>query len=352
MKGVTFHPATAAFHAVIEMPSKLARSLPLEIKGERLSVETPLLVPSFSSKALEYAKGNTQKVFGVLQESITESVLISAYDLSYKYIEAPEYAFAEVMFLDSGGFEASTDHDLMDPLYPSQNPRDWTLEQYQTELDKFDSAMPLFISSFDHPEVRIPLPDQIIAAKDLFKRYPNAGREFLVKPESIGSQYLKIPRIIAEIDQFSHFDVIGFTEEELGRSVVERMTHIAKIRTAMDSAGVVKPIHVFGSLDPVCTPLYFLAGADVFDGLSWIRFSYWKDLAVYHRIRGALNFGGTTKEKQTLVQSYDANLQYLNVLTDRMKRYLVEGDEGEFETHADFVRQCLNDLRARIKGVV
>ena len=132
-------------------PSKLARSLSLVIKGERLPVETPLLVPSFSSKALEYARGNTQKVFGVLQESITESVLISAYDLAHKHIEAPDYAFAEVMFLDSGGFEASKDHDLMDPLYPSQNPKDWTLELYQTELDRFESVMPMFISSFDHP---------------------------------------------------------------------------------------------------------------------------------------------------------------------------------------------------------
>ncbi|MBC8280819.1 MAG: hypothetical protein H8E48_08545 [Chloroflexi bacterium] len=315
-------------------------------------METPLLVPSFSSKALEYAKGNTQKVFEVLHESMTEAVLISAYDLSHQHIQAPEYAFAEVMFLDSGGFEASTDHDLMDPLYPSQNPKTWTLEKYQAELDKFVSVMPMFISSFDHPAVRMPLQDQIVAAIDLFKRYPYAGREFLIKPETIGSQYLKIPKIISEIEQFSNFDIIGFTEEELGQSVVERMTHIARIRSAMDSAGIVTPIHIFGSLDPVCTPLYFLAGADIFDGLSWIRFSYWEDLAVYHRVRGALDFGGTTKEKQSLVRSYDANLQYLNVLTNRMKRYLVEGDEMNFETHSVFVKRCLNDLRSRLKGVV
>ncbi len=49
------------------------------------------------------------------------------------------------------------------------------------------------------------------------------------------------------------------------------MQNIAKLRKALDKAGLNIPLHVFGSLDTVTTPLYFLAGADIFDGLTWLR---------------------------------------------------------------------------------
>jgi hypothetical protein len=34
----------------------------------------------------------------------------------------------------------------------------------------------------------------------------------------------------------------------------------------LDEAGVKSPIHVFGALDPLTVCLYFVAGAEVFDG--------------------------------------------------------------------------------------
>jgi hypothetical protein len=33
-------------------------------------------------------------------------------------------------------------------------------------------------------------------------------------------------------------------------------------------------IHVLGGLDPFMTPLYFLAGADVIDSLTWLRMGF------------------------------------------------------------------------------
>ena len=52
---------------------------------------------------------------------------------------------------------------------------------------------------------------------------------------------------------------------------------------ALDDAGVGIPIHVFGSLDPLISPIYWLAGAEIFDGLTWINMAYDPDLflAVY-----------------------------------------------------------------------
>jgi hypothetical protein len=154
------------------------------------------------------------------------------------------------------------------------------------------------------------------------------------------------------VPRFSEFDVIGITETELGNTLLDRMANIARVRTAMDTEGVYKPLHIFGSLDPVCTPLYFLAGADIFDGLTWLRFSFMEDIAVYHRNRGPLQFGAKERDKRALVRSYDANLHYLEELTGRMHRYLLDGNEDRFERHAAFYRECIDDLRVRLKGVI
>lgn len=338
-----------AFRAGIAMPSRLARSLQLAIRGQEINVRTPLLIPSFSSKALV----DIRLVLEALQPSITESLLISAYDICHKLIEAPLSPFAEVLFLDSGGYEISKDYDVMDPWYPAADAKQWSLESYLLELEALDPVMPTFVTSFDHPDVRQSIPSQIASARDVFKEFSEFGRELLIKPETKDQTLVQIPSTIAQVSRFSEFDIIGLTETELGTTLHHRMVNIAKIRSAMDAEGIQKPLHIFGSMDPVCTPLYFLAGADIFDGLTWLRFSYMDDMAVYHRNRGPLEFGAKERDKRALIRSYEANLHYLGELTGRMHRYLLDGNEDRFGRHADFYRTCIDDLRVRLpKGVI
>ncbi|TYL86102.1 hypothetical protein [Bradyrhizobium cytisi] len=64
------------------------------------------------------------------------------------------------------------------------------------------------------------------------------------------------------------------TEKEAGDTFVERLTFVARLRALLDANDVYKPIHVFGGLDPFMAPLYFLAGADVVDGLTWLRMAF------------------------------------------------------------------------------
>ena len=234
------------------------------------------MIPSFSSKA----GTDVVEIFETLKLSIIESFLVSAYDVKYNGVILPDNALAEVMFLDSGGYEASKDFDLLDPVYPSAEPLAWSKEEYRAILAVIDPIMPTFITAFDHPLERSSFSLQIDAAIETFKDFPGFGREILFKPELIGQEFIHIPSLMPHISRFSEFDVVGMTETELGGSILDRMANIARVRTAMDNEGVTRPLHIFGSLDPVCTPLYFLAGADIFDGLSWIRFSYRDDIAV------------------------------------------------------------------------
>ena len=332
------------------MSSKLARTLPLTRRGERLNVETPLLIPSFSSKA----SVDVSSIFAALQPSITESFLVSAYDLHYGDIELPGGVPAEVLFLDSGGYEVSKDHDLMDPVYELPEAKVWTPDNFRQVLSDLDTLMPTFVTAYDHPELRHPLSCQIDNALEVFREFPHLGREILIKPEDSDSHLLDIPRILSEVRQFNEFDIIGVTETELGDSIIDRMENIVHLRLGMDTNGVSKPLHVFGSLDPVCTPLYFLAGADIFDGLSWLRFAYSNDLAIYHKNRAPLEFGPLEGERRALMRSYTANLYYLSFsLTARLKEYLLDRDGARLGTHADFFMSALDNLRVRLpEGVI
>ena len=63
-------------------------------------VETPMLLPSFSSKAFRDEK--VAKIIEYMAATITDEILISAYDLFYREIKK-KMTFPSLVFLDSGG---------------------------------------------------------------------------------------------------------------------------------------------------------------------------------------------------------------------------------------------------------
>ena len=78
------------------------------IQRDGVPVErTPLLVPSFSSKGFP----DVAKIIKTTEEVIEGATLVSAYDMHYERINPP-FDFASLIFLDSGGYEASKDTDL------------------------------------------------------------------------------------------------------------------------------------------------------------------------------------------------------------------------------------------------
>ena len=318
------------------------------MKGMATNVKTPLLIPSFSSKV----RLDIDNLLQAMAGNITESLLLSAYDLSYEHVGLPTSAFAEVLFLDSGGYEASKDLDVAYLVAPPGNLQPWTINRYKTVLTRIDPIMPTFVTSFDHPEVRQPIAEQINSAVQLFKTFPGLGREILIKPEQISDQFISVSSLGANVIGFDEFDVIGVTEKELGASVLQRMTNIARIRYAMDSAQVHKPLHVYGSLDPVCTPLYFLAGADIFDGLTWLRHGYRDDIAIYHGSHNPLQLGITDRDELNNLRTCSANLNYMSKVKRNFLRYFGEGDMTNLGLQSEFFTRSLRDLRAEVGGIV
>lgn len=158
---------------------------------------------------------------------------------------------------------------------------------------------------------------------------------------------LKIESIVQNIHRLEEFDIIGVTEKELGNSILGRMRNIAKIRRALEKAGLDTPIHVFGSLDTITTPMYFLAGADIFDGLTWLRFAFHEGHTIYKHNYGALTLGISTPAEVVDGRCWDRNYHYLKELEREMRRFLLTGDYRCFRYHQqEFQSACESVIEA------
>jgi hypothetical protein len=296
-------------------------------------------VPSFSSKGFP----DVQKIVEYSSELIDGVTLISAYDLHYKKV-LPDVQFPSLLFLDSGGYEASKDWDLSDFQEREHTPETWTQEFHEAQLMAWKSSVPTVAISYDHPKERLLVKDQIARAKRMAPARDDFVREILLKPETTSQSFLPIQSVLDNIHGLSEFDIIGVTEKEIGSSLLERMKNIARIRTAMNKVDLHQPIHVFGSLDTISTPLYFLAGADIFDGLTWLRFAFLDGLTVYRHNFSALRIGAQIKSHLIEGRCWNHNYYYIKDLELSMRRFLADRDFGSFRYHSDFFKDTLQSV--------
>lgn len=329
-----------------------ARSLPIYHGGELVG-QTPMLVPAFSGGVYD----DIDKVVKFMGEFITDQVLISAYDIHYKRVKTiPTYA--KLIFIDSGGYEISKEGDLSElgnivvgkEKKDSKKLQKWNDEHYSKVLKEWPSDISTshtIVVSYDHPGLRQPIKAQVANALRLWAPRSDILKEILLKPETT-ALHLPVNSIIDHIELLQQFDIIGLTEKELGGSTIERMVNISRIRRAMDEKGIVRPLHIFGSLDPVSTPLYFIAGADIFDGLTWLRYSFMDGLTVYWQNYGAIT-NLSTYDKQVRTKMLVDNIHYLNVMRDEMLNYSHDKDFSHFKYHSELFKNSHDTLLARIK---
>jgi hypothetical protein len=304
------------------------------------TVRTPLLVPSFSSKGF----ADVDKILKTTSEFIDGPILISAYDLYYKHI-VPPVEFPSLLFIDSGGYEASRDSELSDYGAREHHPEKWSRQFHKSILDKWKSASPTIAVSYDHPRERLPIAKQIARALETLDVGSDKwSKEILLKPETEGQAFLQVEPILKNVRKLADFDIVGITEKEIGSSTLDRMINIARLRRAMNDVGIDVPIHVFGSLDTVSTPLYFLAGADVFDGLTWLRFAYHNGYTIYKQNFATSNLGLGVKMHLVDAQCWSRNYGSLNELQLAMRRYLKAGDFSSFDSHRDLFKSALESV--------
>ena len=315
------------------------------ILGTHAVAETPLLLPSFSSKGFPQVR----KVMKVMEEFITSPILISAYDVHYRLI-SQKIRFSQLLFLDSGGYEARIEHDLSETYGKIHKPKPWNKRLHERVVANWKSRWPTIAVSFDSPAQFLPLSKQIKNAENLRRKYTDCLWEFLVKPESPKDLSLPIGKLLAMVAQLRGFAIVGLTEKELGDSVFTAMTNIARLRMQMDAAGLGIPIHIFGSLDALTSILYFLAGAEIFDGLTWLRFGYHDGHTMYSQNYGVLRDSeglrrGTDERHHEMWRN---NYYYLEKLRTQMINYERTKDLKHFGNHHALLKDALTQLEATV----
>lgn len=284
------------------------------------SIQTPLLIPSFSSKIFSFVKNGQSDLyifFDISKEFITKTCLISAYDIFYNYLPKPEDLgiTVDLLFLDSGGFEVLKDYEFQ-KLNNNQQQRTWNINKLDSILLKWPETIPAVFISFDHPEDRCPIQEQILKAKQIFSKYPNQLHLFLLKPQKKIEITLEqaLKKLFKQIDCLKEFQIIGVTEKELGLSIFERMVNIAKLRKSLDNAGLFIPIHIFGTLNPLSVILYFLSGAEIFDGLTWIQYAYYNNQCIYLQDNAILKYDLNINNDELRIHTIINNIRLLEKL--------------------------------------
>jgi hypothetical protein len=170
-------------------------------------LRTPLLVPSFSSKGFAFGRdedGNIVSEAGYLlrtaSEFLSDSVLVSAFDVHHGHIPPLARPITSITILDSGGYETSDVQDLSALRVDAASSLPWDIETYRNFLADWPDEIPSIVVSYDDKRDRKSIPLQIEAARELFTVV--RGRQlttFLIKPERAEHEFLDMDSVIAQV---------------------------------------------------------------------------------------------------------------------------------------------------------
>lgn len=179
-------------------------------------------------------------------------------------------------FLDSGGYEVHPAVDVLD-LQGASDCEPWSPDLYVATARAHARRGDTLIS-LDDPA--LPPEEQIRQSLLLFDAVGISGvrRDLLIHPSGMTPHQLA--HVIA--DRSAEFDILGLTEKDIGEPWFLAAAFLRELRDQLDARlDRYLPIHVFGCLDPRTLPYLFFAGADIFDGLAWMRY-YFRDGHAYY----------------------------------------------------------------------
>lgn len=246
----------------------------------------PLMVPSFSSKGSVFIRqedgcyvSDNHSLLTALNTNLPKAYLLSAYDVYYGLMpqDPSNWPQTEYLFIDSGGYEINQAYETTERNKFNYHVEDWTTER-MVEVYKCVMVSPaiqnttVVLSTFDFEGFFV---DQLERAESLQALFPKAIVNFLVKINFTVQQL--VSEITKHSERLKKFQVLGFAEKELGQTVQERIYNLILIKRILLLNGWKGCIHLFGGLSPLLAKIYYFAGADIFDGLSWQRERYATD---------------------------------------------------------------------------
>lgn len=329
-------------------------------------LETPLMIPSLSSRGFDFQENGlseTALYLQAVQEYLTESLLVSAYDLHYQMVpQAREFlsdlhwdtiwATPTLLVVDSGGYELGNVWDGAEVRRGERPSREFRKEDYRQLVGMLPRDRDLLVVTWDHVAQegdRLSLEQQISEAGQFCTENPDFMVDFLLKPEQ-GERFINADKVKECCSDMARFDVIGITEKELGDSILDRALNLLRLRRTLDDAQVDRPIHIFGALDPLFIRLYFMCGAEIFDGLTWLRYGIFQGVTVYKEAAALLCGDFDRDESGRLTRQQIGYLRELRTLKRDLKE-IVEAQRGapDFGLTERSVIDVLNEINVGLQ---
>jgi len=311
---------------------------------------TPLLVPSFSSRGFPDLSG----IHKYLSPFVTDISLVSAFDIHNGYLEPESIYVSDVVIIDSGGYEVKPVNDPLEAYYDERSANNWGVGLYRGILNKLEPLSDVVIVSYDDAH-KIPLEKQILNARSLFEQYPDFSGNFLWKPDPEEHFCGNVKRLIKLKDDLKTFRCFGVTDKELGDTLANRCRKIIEVRSTFNRLGIEIPIHVFGCLDPLTSLLFFLCGADVFDGLSWLRYVYQEGRLIYLQQAALLEDNSGLSDYEILSANWIDNLESIKNMQISMKLYAQTFDPNSLylsDNDRHVFRSILDKVGISTEGVL
>lgn len=298
-------------------------------------LKSPLFMPSISSKGFPVGEdgiAESSYLARVVAGDLKDVLLISAYDIAHRLLlesdellagaNPQEYSLPEILVIDSGGYELSDDFESGEVRRGPRVTLPFSFDQFVEVVDSLKEDRPTMVVAYDHPQdERGDYTLQRERAQEFFAARPHLISNFLLKPPP-GDRSIKLAKVASEAANLGHFNVIGVTEKDLGESMLDRLVTLGGLRKLLDRNHVTAPIHVFGALDPVMSPLFFMMGGEIFDGLSWMRFAYHEGVSIHPEtlsilVEGSLEAHARRRDDFRLI----TNLQQLQSMKHALTKW-------------------------------
>lgn len=176
-----------------------------------------------------------------------------------------------VLFLDSGNYEASRNHDYRS----KRNTDGWCVELFHEVALEMAADI---VFSYDHVDPQGSIADvveNILVSyeRDMFKT--GFGPQTLCPIVHLPVGNLDIAatasEIVVQISREIRPALVAIPERELGDGILARMKTLKAIRSALNNMGAYQPLHILGTGNPTSIAALALCGGDCFDGLEWCR---------------------------------------------------------------------------------
>ena len=298
----------------------------------KLEVGTPLIAPSFSSRGFPYVSDIWEefryKLYGVC--------LVSAFDLACGRIPADVPDMVNIVILDSGLYETNKGWIESGDRHTPSSATNWTRKQYHETVKGIGADGNAMLVNFDHVGA---LEDQIERASEDFSLAPQAASDFLVKPTD-ATEWVNIPKLSQHLEALKQFDAIGITARESGSSFLKRCSSIVTLRDLLNDADLDTPIHVFGAINPYEVLAYFFCGADIFDGLNWLRLAFRSDGSVPIDESALEDMKWNLPEVDLQSEEWTNNLRFLYRLQEALQEYALSGSFESLVEEFPIVRRA------------